>query len=391
MRKVSADVIYTNKGAPREETVIVVDDDGQIADITELALHDPLTVEVFRGAIIPGFVNAHCHLELSHMVGLVETGTGLLPFLQKVVQMRDIDQSLIDRAIIQADQEMYNSGIVAVGDISNQIDTFATKRSSRIRYYTFVEMFDFLQDDQADSFYSRYKKVLDQAPEDLTNKRNAVPHAPYSVSPTLFAHIKNLQKPGTSITIHNQETPAEDELFRTGKGDFLGFYNNFGFSLDRFQATGKSSLYYTLSHLNSDQRTLLVHNTLTSGQDIEMAQEWSDAIYWVTCPSANLYIENRLPNYLNFINREAKVCVGTDSLTSNWKLSIWEELKTIYKYQSYVPIETLIKWATVNGARALGFEDTVGTIEVGKSPGLNLLSIDHEGQIDMTGTCLRLL
>jgi cytosine/adenosine deaminase-related metal-dependent hydrolase len=94
-----------------------------------------------------------------------------------------------------------------------------------------------------------------------------------------------------------------------------------------------------------------------------------------------LYIENRLPNYQHFLDTNAKVTIGTDSLTSNWQLSILEEMKTIARFQSYVPFTTLLRWATLNGAEALGFDDVLGSIEVGKRPGLLLLNLGEDEQL----------
>jgi cytosine/adenosine deaminase-related metal-dependent hydrolase len=92
--------------------------------------------------------------------------------------------------------------------------------------------------------------------------------------------------------------------------------------------------------------------------------------------------------YQHFIDRGARVTIGTDSLTSNWQLSVFEEMRTIARYQSYVPFDTLLKWATINGAQALGFEDELGTIEVGKTPGIVNLSSDpndgHWSGIEIT-------
>jgi cytosine/adenosine deaminase-related metal-dependent hydrolase len=122
--------------------------------------------------------------------------------------------------------------------------------------------------------------------------------------------------------------------------------------------------------LNPANRTLFVHNTLTSRADIAAAQAWSPHVFWATCPNANLYIENRLPNYAAFLDAGARVTIGTDSLTSNWQLSILEEMKTIARYQRFVPFEALLRWATLHGAQALGFDDTLGSLEVGKTPGI---------------------
>ena len=114
---------------------------------------------------------------------------------------------------------------------------------------------------------------------------------------------------------------------------------------------------------------------MTTAAEIVAAQQWSDRVFWATCPNANLYIENRLPNYRHFIDANAKMTIGTDSLTSNWQLSVLEEMKTISKYQSFVTTELLLRWATLNGAEALGFEADLGSLEVGKTPGLNLLTL----------------
>ena len=117
-----------------------------------------------------------------------------------------------------------------------------------------------------------------------------------------YALINELNSDDCTVSIHNQETPPENELFYTKSGGFIDFYNAFGFSLDQFEAIGKGSIYYALEHMNPNNKTLFVHNTLTTIEDINAAQNWSENVYWATCPNANLYIENRLPNYQNFID-----------------------------------------------------------------------------------------
>jgi len=392
MRKISADRIYAIPGEePLINTVLILDDDGTIQDLQDIAEHDPASVEVHRGVLTPGFVNAHCHLELSHMVGQVETGTGLLPFLQKVVTLRDFPEPAIQAAIDAADQYMQEQGIVAVGDISNKADTAARKSASKIRYYTFVEMFDFLQDEQAPNTFAQAEAVFEQQSDAGHNRKSYVPHAPYTVSPALFAAIRAANPEGATVSIHNQETPHENEFFLRKQGGFTDFYSAFGFDISKFRPTGTSSIHYALRHLNPADRVLFVHNTTTTPEDLQAAQAWSQQTYWVTCPNANLYIENRLPNYRYFLDAEAKVCIGTDSLTSNWQLSVLEEMKTISKYQSYVPFSTLLSWATVNGAEALGYEADLGSLEPGKTPGLLLLNLDAAGQLKSDTTVSRLV
>ncbi len=375
MRKLSADYVFPIDADPIPQGVVVTDAAGRILELGQRSDYDSAELDIHPGVLVPGWINTHCHLELSHMQGRVDTGTTLLPFLQAVVQFRDIAQEEIDAAIVAADTEMQRDGIVAVGDICNKLDTAATKAASPIRYYSFVEMFDFLQEDWADKTFADYEPVYAGQAAAAGNRKSVVPHAPYTVSKALFRRLREHPGGSGTVSIHNQETPAENQLFQDKSGPFLDFYRAFNIPLAGFEPSGRRSVHYALAHMDPAVKTLLVHNTTSTPQDIAAAERWASAgVYWATCPNANLYIENRLPNYRYFLDADVKVTVGTDSLTSNWQLSILEELRTIHRYQSSVPFVELLRWATLNGAEALGFADELGSLTVGKRPGVLLLS-----------------
>jgi len=392
MRKITADWVYPVAQAPIQNGVVIIDDQQKIVAIDTRDNHDAATLEQYEGAIVPGFVNTHCHLELSHMKAKVNTGTGLIPFITGVVQQREASAEAIQEAIVIAEQEMVNNGIVAVGDISNVVDTFAQKSKGNLRYYTFTEFFDFLQDDNASVEFEKYKEAYDALTLPEGHAKSCVPHAPYSVSKKLFNLINEVNDTAIrTVSIHNQETPPENQLFLEKAGGFVDFYGGFGVSLDAFNATGQTSIHYAIEHMDAKHRTIFVHNTLTTAADIQAAKAWNKNVYWATCPNANLYIENRLPNYQLFLDNDAQVTIGTDSLTSNWQLCILDEMKTIAKFQSYVPFQTLLQWATLNGAKALGFDDALGSIEVGKQCGLNLLSnMSEKGELTTETTVKKL-
>jgi cytosine/adenosine deaminase-related metal-dependent hydrolase len=378
-RYITADWVYPVITSRIKNGVVVLNGDRIVELITrDQAPADQL--EYYKGIIIPGFINAHCHTELSHLKGKAASGTGLLPFINHVVRQRKADKTEIRDAVSEADQYMWNSGIQVVGDICNTADSFEVKKASPIKYYSFIEMFDFLQDDRMAEQTIQYLQVY----EKRTGNGAVVPHAPYSVSPSLFRRINLMNTDMVTVSIHNQETPDEEELFQNGKGGFYDFYKKLDVDLKDFKPTGKSSIYYSMEHMDKEKRALFVHNIYTTAEDIQAAKDWNPEVYWATCPNANLYIENRMPHYQTFIDQGAVVTIGTDSLSSNWQLSILEEMKTIARYQSYVGFETLLRWATLNGAQALGMKDRYGSLEVGKAPGVLHLSFDpdHDAFID---------
>lgn len=371
MRKFSADHIYPVSSPSLEQGVVITDDEGVILAIESREQHDPATLEMFPGVLIPGFVNTHCHLELSHMKGLMDTGIGLLEFIKGVVTRRQAPPEVIASAIERAEQDMLAAGIVAVGDISNVADSFPVKSKGRMRYYTFVEVLDFLRNSGSEKAMENALTVYRQVHPAPGSAASVVPHAPYTVSAALLEKIRAFNpSAGISVSVHNQETAAENEFFQYKTGAFLPFYAGFGNNLEEFTATGHNSIFYEMKGLEAQNRNIFVHNTFTTSEEISMAQAWGEQVYWATCPNANLFIENRLPDYRIFLENKARVTIGTDSLASNWQLSILEEMKTIARYQSYVPFETMLQWATLHGAQALGFDDTMGSLEPGKKPGI---------------------
>ncbi len=385
MKFIQSDIVVTNLGAPLSNAIVEYDEvTGAVAGIHKEYTIVSSSVEIRKGVLVPGYINAHCHLELSHLKGIIPSGTGLIEFIKGVIQLRKFPQEEIGTAILSADQEMYSAGIVAVGDISNTTHTLQTKLHSDIRYRTFVEAFDLFQQAQTNTTFHQYLEVYKKFAE-FCDKRDVsmVPHAPYSVSQELFKNLGEVNSRGSIISIHNQEVAAENQLFQKGTGSFLDFYEFMSLSAESIPTTGKNSIEYALENMNPEQNTLLVHNTLSKEVDIDNAHDWSPNVYWVTCPNANLYIENKLPDYRMMLGKDAKMCIGTDSLSSNWQLSIFEEMKTIKKYQSTIDDLDLIRWATINGAEALGYED-LGKIAAGSAPGLNLIDVEvRDGMFDL--------
>ncbi|WP_316840623.1 amidohydrolase family protein [Pedobacter gandavensis] len=388
---ISASYIYPVTVEPLKEGVIVLDSDGLILEILTAAQAESkgiTNIKFYEGILVPGFVNTHCHLELSHLKGKIAKHTGLPGFVEQVIRQRQANDAELIDAMEIADRNMYAQGIVAVGDISNKLISKEVKEISGIYYHTFIEAMGFNPEKASDIIEAA--KIMKEAFQPLN--ASIVPHAPYSVSDNLFAEIrKEAEADQELISIHNQETLEENEFFEHKSGSFLKLYEFLGLNIDFFKATGKTSLQSYLPKLSPSLKTLLVHNTFSSSADLDFATANHSSLYWCLCPNANLYIEDKLPDLPLFLKAELKITLGTDSLASNDQLSIVEEMKTLQEHFQ-LPLAQLLPWATINGAEFLGIEDRFGSLEAGKTPGINLLEyVDKDGEMWITGKIKRLV
>jgi cytosine/adenosine deaminase-related metal-dependent hydrolase len=327
-------------------------------------------VQQMEGILSPGFVNAHCHLELSHMKGMIPAHTGLQEFVKQIVALRQVAPEVIQEAIVNAEAEMMANGIVAVGDISNTLDTLTQKAKHNLAYYSFVELYDLDPSRAADKIEAGLE-IQKQFQENCV-RASLVPHAPYSVTNDLW-NLLSAHFGIHTISLHNQETPDENDFFKTKTGSFLGMYERTKVNLDFFEATGLSALQSVLPIFKKAHHGILVHNSFTSAEDIQAVHAAMDNAFWCLCPNANQYIEQTMPPIELLRSEKAKMVIGTDSYASNWSLNILDELKTIQQHHPQIPLEEMIGWATLNGAQALQMDKHLGSFEKGKKPGVVLI------------------
>ena len=372
-RKFKGDQLFDGYHFLEDDKVLITDEEGNVQDIvTKNEAGDD--VQQLSGILCPGFINCHCHLELSHMKGLIAEGTGLGKFVLNVVQQRHFPEEEILQAIEKAEDEMLINGIVAAGDICNNTLTVAQKTKGRMYYHNFIEASGFnpqiaLQRFQRSvEFFREYAKNYSIPVE----SNSIVPHAPYSVADELWHLIINF--PGNHLfTIHNQETAGENEWFVNKEGEFTEMYAAMNIDTGFFHPSGKSSLQTYLPKFLNNQAIVLVHNVHTSEDDILFAKNSGRQLHWCLCPNANKYITQQLPDINLLMKHDCEIVLGTDSLASNHQLSILEEIKTIQQHFPSIGIETLLKWATSNGAKALQMDSLLGSFKKGKKPGLVLI------------------
>lgn len=369
---ISATYIYPITGPAMKNGVLAIDHKGEIKAIyTEQEAKEKQISGIVHheGALVPGFVNTHCHLELSNLRGQIPKGTGLPEFVKSIIKLRTSDEYELNLALLKADIEMYEQGIIAVGDISNQLVSKFLKSTSPVYYFTFLEIMGFnpALAKEAMKRAKQFKADFEPLPVSI------VPHAPYSVSVDLFQELSAYADfQDGPISIHNQETEDENAFFEQKTGKFLDLFEFLGQDVEFYEPSGKTSLQTYLPLLSTKLKTLLVHNTYTTAADVAYAESIHPNLYWCLCPNANLYIENTLPDVDMMRKADLKITLGTDSLASNDRLSILSEINLLQE-RFDVPTEELLKWATFNGAEFLGIAERFGSFEPGKEPGINLV------------------
>ena len=377
MRRIAATYILTPDQNLKKDSVLICENDGTVIEIIENREKKEWPgVEYYSGIIVPGFVNVHCHLELSNLKGNLEERKGIGEFIGEINRLRYQETEDLEMAMHIADRKMWAAGIAAVGDITNSIHTIDVKLKSKIFFHTFVESFGFHPARAEKSFnYARF--VHDEFSENGLSA-SIVPHSAYSVSEPLLRKIgENANTENSIISIHNQESLAEAQFFMDGTGPIANhLQHNLNIDISHWIPTGKSPISTILRFLPRSNPLILVHNTFTKKADLEelAGMRSTENTFIALCPNSNLYIENQLPPVDLFRSEKTAICLGTDSLASNYKLSILSEMITLQQNFPELKLEELFKWSGLNGAKALGIEKSFGSFSKGKKPGVNLIT-----------------
>lgn len=372
MKQFSAQYIFTNSGKPLKRGIITTDNEGVIISVEDTGGFpvERGSVEFFNGIIIPGFVNCHCHLELSHMKGTAERGTGLGNFIEQVRSKRDNGIESIIYHSEKADYEMLTEGVVLCADICNTASSFGIKVNSPIKYINLLEVFGI---DPAKA-QKRIDEIIKVA--DICSKMSLpcyiVPHAVYSTSLPLFRLIKEISIDNKITSIHFMESDGEKEFLNNHSGTIAASYRKSGL-MPPVPETVASHSEAVRDEITSSGNLILVHNTFSDRETVEMVTKRGNT-FWCLCPGSNLFIEDILPPVYMLKEAGCDIVIGTDSFASGDNLSILGEIKILQEKFPLLSLDELVGWATLNGARALGETENYGSLRPGKKPGLLLLS-----------------
>lgn len=370
-RKFSSDRIFNGYDFLPGRPVLLFDHTARLLDILPEADAGE-DIVYLPGMLMPGMINAHCHIELSHLRDKISRHTGLVGFVEQVMALRQAPGEEKLEAMARAVSEMEKAGVVAVGDICNTPDSIPVKLSSAIRWHSFVELTGFVPA-TAERRMEEARQLLGQF-RDCGLEATLSPHAPYSVSPQLL-QLLNVATGNELISIHNQESPDETAFLRDGSGGLNGLYQQLGIDLSFYTAPGSSSFVHWLTKFNRGQRVISVHNTCITPDDIAYMKSARESgalkeMYFCLCARANEYIESATPPADLLYESDVRLVVGTDSLASNSSLNPWDEICLLRDLFPRIPEAVMLQWISSAAAEALGMDDELGSLRKGCRPGL---------------------
>ena len=392
-RRVAASFVYTlDSDAPIRNGFVEYDaEDGRILAVGECGPDE----EVRQGAVVPGFVNSHCHIELSHLHGKFRKGTGMAGFIDQINALRDWAGADVKARLTQEWMDkMWKDGVSAMSDISNDDSSFKVKSSHKIYTRTFLEVFG-SEPEMCEGVMSDVTKLKETADAEGIDAA-PTPHSCYTMSPQLLSASAAAALESGYLSYHSQESQEEEDLLISGSGAMYENRKRSGMSTP--PVTGESSLKYFIDRLAAakpapyDEHILLVHNVCLKQDDIDAAKRVMNNVYWAVCPLSNIFIHNALPPIPLMRKNGLAITVGTDSLSSNDDLDMVKELVCIKQNFAEVPMNEILVWACLNGARFLSKEDSLGSIAPGKTPGIVFVSnVDEEGSFTADSRSERLV
>jgi cytosine/adenosine deaminase-related metal-dependent hydrolase len=351
------------RARPLDNGLLIIDN-GRVADIgpwdqLRKTYSGPIE-DLGASILVPGLINAHSHLELSHLQGQTTLDHGFETWVSSLLSlpMKEIDEQSLASAI----DMILASGTACVADVTGHSPrrVLASLKNSRLEFRLFLEFLGF----------SRPKTQKPAWPEGLNPNKNsrlgATGHALYSTHPSTLQQIKTWSLDNNrTYVMHLAEHPGEFDLLTTGRGDFAEMISSILLP-DDYVAPGLTPVAYADRLGLLDSCTLAVHCVRVTDEDIQLLADRRVSV--CLCPRSNALINVGRAPWEKLHEQGVPLCLGTDSLASNQDLDMWAELEYLaYRWEGPpLSLAELLKMVTVNPARALKLEDRLGTLEKGK-------------------------
>jgi cytosine/adenosine deaminase-related metal-dependent hydrolase len=352
------------------ETIVAV---GPVKDVVAAAGENPVTHDLGDAVLMPGLVNAHTHLELSWLADDRPPEGDFLAWLKGLLERReDEDAERVAVAAREALAFLESRGTVVIGEVTNGVATIDAVARSGLHGTVFLELYR-LRSSEAEEVMERAAEQLAEMERirDEAGARDRLeivlsPHAAHTTSgPLLKALAGRASATGSLLSIHVAESAAELAMVDSGTGPLPEFYRERGFWDETWSPTGHSpvALLDRLGVLS--QKTLAIHCVQLSRQDLSRLQ--SRGVTAVVCPRSNAYLGVGTSPVPKILSSGVPVALGTDSLASAPDLDLFAEMAALRDDHPGLAPAAVLRMATLNGARALGFAKRFGSLEPGKA------------------------
>ncbi len=394
MKIISADYVLPISDEPIENGAVAVEKDKIIAVSTREKLikkfPDAPHENFGESAIMPGFVNAHSHLEITVMRGFLDdVEDDFYAWLMKLTKTRaeKLTEADIETSAMLGALEGARAGVTCFGDIGRYGKAgFEALKKVGLRGILFQETDFSPKNEEADNDFLKLKDKFTALKETETAlvKVGISPHAPYTVSRRLFEKITDYAlAENIKTSIHAAESDQEMDFFLTGTGFFAELYKNLNIEWN----TPKVSPVKYLSEIGVLQaKPLLAHCIKVSDDDINLIAESKTRI--AHCPKSNAKFGHGIAPLEKFLDKEVRIGFGSDSVASNNTCDILEEARfatlfarSLENKKRFLSAEEIIKTATLGGATVLGLENEIGTLEAGKQADVIVVSLNNIAQM----------
>jgi cytosine/adenosine deaminase-related metal-dependent hydrolase len=325
------------------------------------------------GAILPGLVNCHVHLEFSALAGKVPPQARWEDWLEATLAAYGkLAPGEIEAGVVRATEALWRDGAVLVGEVTNTGASWPFLKQSRLSHHLFYECLGF---DLVETFdLPEVFPFFGQGEVAGAAQVSAAAHAPYSVSPALFRAIAgwNAARSGLQM-VHLAESQAEIDFLAKGDGFFEGLLKRRGRWVPEFQAPCLSPPAYLQGLKFLGPGTLAVHGTQLSAADCDLLAETQT--WLVLCPRANRYTGAGAPPVPDLLKAGVHLALGTDSLAGNWDLNLFGEMLWLHQNFPACPGDLWLRLGTLNGARALDRDREFGSLTPGKQAALGFIPL----------------
>jgi aminodeoxyfutalosine deaminase len=359
--------LITMDGAPIDDGAVAIDG-ARIADAGRFdevrARNGNEVVDLGEVALLPGLINAHCHLDYTLLRGTIAPQRSFADWIRQINGMRcDLSEDDFLDSISLGFAEAHSWGTTTIANIESMPQLLVRMPSPPLRTWWLLELIDVQSRTAAEELVAEVVSFSTKK-RDWRGGFGLSPHAPYTVSPELSQMAAEVAARNKMLlTMHLAESAEEMEMFRDGRGPLFDLLQSLGRPMEDC-GMGRTPLTVMLDRQTIDERWIVVHLNEVAEEDFARLER-GPRFHIAHCPRSGRYFEHPPFAMRRLKELGFNICLGTDSLASNSSLSLFAEMRAVRDAHPWLSSREILEMATVNGARALDQGDTLGKIRAG--------------------------